>query len=62
MKHIAKFKVDMHHVYIEAWKDPAQTWTPLPFIFTNDIVHKIVEAWPAAWRGPTEVERDEAAI
>jgi len=62
MKHIAEFKADMHHIYILARKDPAQTWTPLLFIVTNDIVHKIVKAWPAAWRGPAIVERNEAAI
>lgn len=56
MKHIAEFKEDMHHVYIRAWKDPSQTWTPLQFIVTNDIVHNIVEAWPASWRGPVAVE------
>lgn len=62
MKHIAKLKEDMHHVYIWVQKDPAQTWTPLQFIVTNDIVHKIVKAWPMAWWGPATVERDEAAI
>lgn len=62
MKHITEFKVDMHHFYIRAWKDLAQTWTLLWFIVANDVVHKIVEAWPAAWQGPTTVEQNEATI
>jgi len=48
MKHIAEFKADMHHVYIKAWKDPAQAWTSLHFIAINDVTDEIVDTWPAA--------------
>jgi len=49
MKHIAKFKADMHHIYIRVHKDLARAWASLQFISINDVVDGIVDTWPPAW-------------
>lgn len=43
VKHIAKFKADMHFIYIWARKDPRQAWTSLRFITIDDVIDGFVD-------------------
>jgi len=49
---MAKFKVDMHNLYIRAQKDPKQTWVKLLFIVRNDTIYEVLTAWPLEWHAP----------
>lgn len=61
-KHMAEFKVDMHFVYIRAWKDPDQTRTTLPLISIDEAIDAVLDTWPLAWRAPNAVGSNDATI
>lgn len=56
----AKFKVDMHSIYIRAQKDPTLQWKKLPFVATNDVIFKILETWLLERRAPDFVEIEKS--
>lgn len=62
IKNVAEFKVDRHFVYIQARKDPDQTWFALPFISIDEAIYAILDTWPWEWRRPDAVGCDEATI
>lgn len=38
-----EFKVDFHHIYIKAWKDPQQKWFDLPYLATYDAIKETIK-------------------
>jgi len=44
-----EFKADLHNLYIQARKDPKQTWVKLPFIATDDAIYEVLAVWPLEW-------------
>ena len=57
----ADFRAEMHNVYIKALKDPAQTWTKLPFVTIDDAIFSVLESWPPGWRTLDLAEKDRIA-
>ena len=49
LQSMAKFKVDMHNLYIRAHKDPTRKWVKLPFIAMDDVIFVVMESWPLEW-------------
>ena len=45
-----EFKVDFHHVYIRARKDPVNKWNELPYLTTENVIFTVPESWPLVWR------------
>ena len=45
----AKFRADLHHVFIQARADPRHRWFKLPYVVTELDVTGIVQLWPAEW-------------
>lgn len=43
VKHIAEFTADMHFCYIRAHKDPARTWTSLPFVAIDEAINAVLD-------------------
>lgn len=51
----AKFKVDIHCVYIQAWKDPRQKWFDLPYLTTDDAIEEVVKHQMIEWYCPSNL-------
>ena len=47
---IANFKVDMHHVFIQARADNKHKWSKLPYVVNEEDILAIVKQWPAEWK------------
>ena len=52
LQSFTEFKVDFHHVYIRARKDPTKKWNELPYLGTDDVIFNILEVWPSEWHAP----------
>jgi len=61
LQSVAEFKVNMHNVYIQAWKDPAWQWVKLPFIATHDAIFEVMTTWPLEWHAPDLAKLDKIA-
>jgi len=46
---VAKFKADMHNVFIQARRDKKHNWWRFPFIVTEEDILEVVQRWPDAW-------------
>ena len=61
LQSFAEFKVDFHHVFIMAQKDPMNTWHNLPYLETDDVIFAVLESWFQEWCAPAgsvvEVEK-----
>ena len=49
LQSFVEFKVDFHHVYIRARKDPSKAWKELPYLATNNVIFAVLESWPLEW-------------
>jgi hypothetical protein len=45
---------DMHHLYVQAKKDPARQWFPTSYQLTLEDVHLIINDWEDDWKNPTD--------
>ena len=46
---VAKFKADMHNVFIQACADNKYTWWKLPYMVNQEGILAIVQQWLAEW-------------
>jgi hypothetical protein len=53
-KDITHFKVGMHHMYVQAKKDPTRQWFPTSYRLTIEDVCLIVNDWEDGWKIPAE--------
>jgi len=51
---IGSFKEGMHHMYIQAKRDPAHQWLPTSYRLTTDDVFLINDDWEDEWKIPSE--------
>jgi len=49
LQSFTEFKVDFHHVFIKAQKDPMKIWHNLPCIVIDDVIFAVLESWPSEW-------------
>lgn len=56
-----EFKADMHHLYIQAWKDLEQSWVILPFMATDEEIYAVLAVWPLEWHTPDKAILDQLA-
>lgn len=56
-----EFKADMHNLYIQARKDPNQTWVKLSFIAMEDAIFEVMVASPPKWHTPNLAELENIA-
>jgi len=40
-----EFKLDFHHVFMHARKDPEQKWYVLPYLATNNVIAAVLNRW-----------------
>lgn len=52
----------MNFVYIQACKDPNQTWTTLSFISIEEAIDVVLDNWQQEWHELDAVGCNEAAI
>jgi len=62
LQSFTKFKEDFHSIYIKARKDPAKTWTKLPFVATDDVIFNVLETWPPKWLAPNIAAIDKSTV
>ncbi len=62
LQSVAKFKEDMHNLYIQACKDHPRTWVKLPFIVTDDAIFVVMESWPPDWRTLDFAEMEKIVV
>ena len=48
-----EFKVEFHHVYVRACKNPTKKWNEFMYLATDDVIFAILESWPPEWCTPT---------
>jgi hypothetical protein len=64
-KDITLFRANMHHLYVQAKKDPAWQWFPTSYRLTTEDVNLIITDWEEEWKspaektGPSEEEEDQ---
>ena len=51
-KYILKFKIDMHHIYIQACKDPEKEWFPCEYRLHEQAIENIISEWPLELKVP----------
>lgn len=49
LQSFAEFKVDFHHMYIKARKDPMKAWKELPYLVMEDVIFIMLESGPLEW-------------
>jgi hypothetical protein len=50
---IVRFKEGMHHMYVQAKKDPARQWLPTHYRLTTDDLCLIANNWEVEWKLPS---------
>ena len=54
---VARFKADMHNLFIQARADKMRSWLKLPYVVRADDIVAAVQSWPEEWmryEGPYE--------
>lgn len=44
-----EFKMDFHHGFMHAQKDPKKKWYDLPYLATEDMIATVLDYWPIDW-------------
>jgi len=47
---IARFKASMHHMWIQAARDPKKEWLEMQYCVTREEIDWIVKEWSAQWK------------
>jgi len=58
---VAKFKADMHNLYIWGCKDPTRKWVKLLLIETDDMIFAMMKSWHPEWCTPDLAEMEKIA-
>ena len=46
---VAKFKANMHHVFIQARADNKHKWLKFPYVVNKEDILAIFKQWPTEW-------------
>jgi hypothetical protein len=52
---IAKFKASIHHMWIQAARDPKKAWIEMQFCITKQEVEWRIKDWLAQWTQPVTI-------